>query len=256
MSQQKSISSFFAPTTEPLRVTPRPPKPATAPAQKRKVGRPRKVVPTVTPAPLVLPSTPVSAAVVPESAPEPARVVLPSTPVSAPVEPPVPAGPSTSTQGSASRINTRYSAAQKKKVAQYARFHGGRAASKHFNIHHKNVQRWLKEELDTVKHPRRAKRCNKKGQGRKLSYPAEIDMQLLQWVLELREEKQLPVSSHEIKVKALSLIKPLQPDFKASDGWVKAFMRRHNLVFRAKTSIAQELPKELKLANSGGRSSM
>ena len=70
-------------------------------------------------------------------------------------------------------------------------------------------------------------------------------MQLLQWVLELREQKQLPVSTCEIKVKAMALIKPVQPNFKASGGWVKAFMRRHNLVLRAKTSIAQELPKDL-----------
>ena len=71
----------------------------------------------------------------------------------------------------------------------------GRAASKHFKIHHKNVQRWLKDEFDTIKSPCRAKRCNTKGQGRKLSYPPEIDMKLLQWVLEQQEEKQMPVSS-------------------------------------------------------------
>ncbi len=106
-------------------------------------------------------------------------------------------------------VRAKYSIAQKKRVAQYARHHGGRAAARHFKIHHRSVQRWLKDELDTIKHPHRAKRCNKKGQGRKLSYPHEIDFKLLQWVLEQREEKNMPVSSQVLKIKALTLIKPI-----------------------------------------------
>ena len=106
------------------------------------------------------------------------------------------AGPSISIEKAPGNktIRSRYCFAQKKKVAQYAQFHGGRAASKHNKIHHKNVQRWLKDDLDAIKNLCRAKRCNKKGQGRKLSYPPEIDLKLLQWVLEQREEKQMPVS--------------------------------------------------------------
>ena len=63
------------------------------------------------------------------------------------------------------------------------------------------------EELDTIKHVHscHAKRCNKKGQGRKLSYPLDIDMDLLQWVLEQRELTNVPASCHAIKVKAMSL---------------------------------------------------
>ncbi len=55
----------------------------------------------------------------------------------------------------------------------------------------------------------------------------------------------MPVSSQVLKIKALTLIKPIVSDFKASDGWLKSFMCRHNLVLRAKTSMAQELPKDL-----------
>ena len=54
----------------------------------------------------------------------------------------------------------------------------------------------------------------------------------------------MPVSSHAIKLKSLSL-KAVLPNFKASNGWIKGFMRRHNLVLRAKTSIVQQLPKDL-----------
>ena len=38
-------------------------------------------------------------------------------------------------------IRTRYSATQKKKIAEYARFHGCRAATRHFKIHHRNAER-------------------------------------------------------------------------------------------------------------------
>ena len=42
---------------------------------------------------------------------------------------------------------------RKKKVALYVWHHGGRAAAKHFKIHHKNVQRWLKNEQNEIKYP-------------------------------------------------------------------------------------------------------
>ena len=48
-----------------------------------------------------------------------------------------------------------------------------------------------------------------------------------------------------IRLKALSLIKPSLPNFKASDGWLRKFLSRNNLVLRAKTSMAQMLPCDL-----------
>ena len=48
-----------------------------------------------------------------------------------------------------------------------------------------------------------------------------------------------------IRLKVLSLIKPVLPGFKASDGWLSKFLARNNLVLRAKTSIAQTLPCDL-----------
>ena len=76
-------------------------------------------------------------------------------------------------------IRRIYSASQKVKIAQYARYHGVRAAGRHFCIHHKNCQRWLKEELDKMKNPRKHCHKFKKGQGRKLSYSHELEEQLV-----------------------------------------------------------------------------
>ena len=142
-------------------------------------------------------------------------------------------------------IRTRYSASQKKKIAEYARFHGCRAAARHFKIHHRNAERWLKEELHNTRHRHRPRYVNKKGQGRKISYPSDLELELLQWVLEKREAENIPVSIQALKLKALSLIMPVLPNFKASDGWARGFLKRNNLVLRAKTSIAQSLPGDL-----------
>ena len=59
-------------------------------------------------------------------------------------------------------MRTRYTRAQKAKVARYARFDGLRAAACHYSIHHKNAQRWLKEDLDKVKITRRSKERTRK----------------------------------------------------------------------------------------------
>ena len=142
-------------------------------------------------------------------------------------------------------MRVQYTRAQKAKVARYTRYHGPRAAARHFGVHHKNASRWMKEGFDQVKVTRRSKVQNKKGQGRKLSYPKSIDEELYKWVLEKREVGNVPISASAIKIKALSLIKPLLPDFKASDGWLYGFRKRFDLVLRARTSIAQTLPADL-----------
>ncbi len=138
-----------------------------------------------------------------------------------------------------------YTSSQKAKVACYTRLHGPRAAGRHFCIHHKNAQRWLKEDYDKVKITRRSKCKNKKGQGRKVSYPLDVEEALYKWVLEKREVDNVPISSFALKTKALSLIRPILPNFKASDGWLRGFRMRYNLVMRARTSIAQMLPADL-----------
>ena len=60
--------------------------------------------------------------------------------------------------------------------------------------------------------------------------------------MEKREVDNVPISIH---AKGLGLIKPILPSFKASNGWARAFLKRHSLVLRAKTSIAQALPDDL-----------
>lgn len=116
------------------------------------------------------------------------------------------------------RMHRMYSTEQKKKVAYYARHHGIHKASRHFGVHHKNVQRWVKNQVSSIKNPR--KRVNRQGQGRKISYPQDLEDKLVAWILEKREADFVAVSTRMIRLKALSLIKDTNPNFKASDGWV------------------------------------
>ena len=87
-----------------------------------------------------------------------------------------------------------YSRKQKSAVALYARHHGIRAATRHFGVHHKNVQRWRNEQVSKIKkNPH--KRANKKGQGRKFSYPQDIEDKIVSWILEKRDVDCVAIST-------------------------------------------------------------
>ena len=159
--------------------------------------------------------------------------------------------PSTGT--TSAKIRNLYSDKQKRKIVTYARFHGKRKAACHFNVHRWNIQRWFKEEMSVLKS--RGQRRHKKGQGRKLSYPPEKEEELLQWLLEQRDGG-VPISTKMLQKKALSIVKPYNPAFKASEGWVSKFKKRTNLVLRAGTNFAQRLPKDLENKISTFRSEL
>ena len=55
----------------------------------------------------------------------------------------------------------------------------------------------------------------------------------------------MPVGTELLKAKALKLIKPHNPQFKASNGWIQKFRIRHGLSFRVRTSVSQKLPAQL-----------
>ena len=138
-------------------------------------------------------------------------------------------------------LHRMYSIQQKRKVAEYARMHGMRPAAAYFGIPRKNVQRWRHERLDELKG---GGRKHRKGQGRKITYDKEVEDKILQWFLEKRD-LQLAVSTEMLKQQAKVAITKTNPGFKASDGWAQKFKRRHNLVMRARTSMAQKLPGDL-----------
>ena len=82
------------------------------------------------------------------------------------------------------------------------------------------------------------------GSGRCLSYPKQVDKDILEWIL-IRRDSQLPVGMDMIKAKARAVITPHNSNFIASNGWVQKFMARNGLSLRCKTSITQKLPAQL-----------
>lgn len=157
--------------------------------------------------------------------------------------------PSDDTPTADKSIQRQYTERQKKRVVRYARHLGVRPTERKFGIPRKNIQRWLKScDFDRglgTRGPKkqRVQRGRQKA-GRHLSYPRELDDKLLEWVLCIRE-RHLAVSTQMLQDKALALIGEHNPSFKASEGWARKFIRRHSLVLRARTSIAQKLPSDL-----------
>ena len=71
-----------------------------------------------------------------------------------------------------------------------------------------------------------------------------LDEEILQWLME-RREQELAISILMLQAYPRAKITPINPSFKASDGWAHKFMKRHKLVLRARTSMAQKLPGDL-----------
>ena len=63
------------------------------------------------------------------------------------------------------RIHRMYSQGQKRMVAYYARHHGIRKAARHYGIRHRNVQRWVKDQVVSLN--KSQKTCKQKGSGPK-----------------------------------------------------------------------------------------
>ena len=62
---------------------------------------------------------------------------------------------------------------------------------------------------------------------------------------------QLPILSLALRNFAKSRIHPYCQEFKASRGWLQKFSQRHGLALRRRTSISQNLPKQLEEKLSG-----
>ena len=85
---------------------------------------------------------------------------------------------------------------------------------------------------------------NKAGAGCPISYSDDLEENVAQWILEMRDMN-MPLQRKHVQWKALAIIQPHLPTFKASAGWLDKFLRRHLLALRRQTSIQQKLPAHL-----------
>jgi hypothetical protein len=143
-----------------------------------------------------------------------------------------------------------YSQAEKQEILELVNMCGLRATAEKYKITPSTICTWKKSFRENPDSPSNRSKLKKgsrtPGGGRKVGYGDERDMEILTWVLEQRDD-QLPVSRKSIQAYALSLLRDTHPDFKASEGWVRCFMRRHNLTLRCKTSVSQKLPEDLEV---------
>ena len=99
-----------------------------------------------------------------------------------------------------------------------------------------------------VKTPTRNGKLNDKGNhsgaGRPLTYPLEVEKDILSWLLELRG-LHVPVSILTLQEKEKRVVHPHNPPFNASRGWVEKVFARHGLSLLSRTSVSQKLPKQL-----------
>ena len=125
-------------------------------------------------------------------------------------------------------------------MIEYAKSKGLRAAGRHFGIPKSTVNDWMGKSTSELSDSRQ----HKKGAGRKVSYGADVEKKILQWVLEKRESKQ-PVSYEEIKAYAVRVVREEKPDvtFNASSGWVYRFLKRNSLVIKHNLVLAAPIPK-------------
>ena len=138
------------------------------------------------------------------------------------------------------RIRASYSMKKKYEVVQYAKKNSIYQACQQFNLSTGTVGPWMSLDFSSSK----STIFRASGAGRKLSYPEEKEVKLVQWVLEQRD-LQLAVTVQNIVDQAVTVIQPTNPSFKGTRGRAQKFMWRNDLVIRAKTSIAQKLPAVL-----------
>lgn len=137
------------------------------------------------------------------------------------------------------RVRASYTSKFKLQVVLYAQENGNRAAGKKFDVDEKNVRRWIqaKDALEKTSQNRQSFR------GKKAKYP-DLETNLLDYVRKIRKDG-FSVSREMMQFEALRIANDMeipQDEFKASYGWVRRFMARHDLVIRRRTSMAQKLP--------------
>lgn len=142
-----------------------------------------------------------------------------------------------------------YTIEQKNIVINFAKQYGRNKAAAHFNLDASMVGRWVKASANwNSEISLNSKRI---GSGRKAYYP-EAERKLYDWLIGQRKQG-LAVTYTILKIQMLDILKEpdmaglyndVSRDFKTSDRWLSAFMKRYNLSWRRRTKISQKMPEQ------------
>ena len=115
------------------------------------------------------------------------------------------------------------------------------ATAKEFGVNESTVRTIVKT---STRNGKLNNKGNHSGAGRPLTYPLEVEKNILSWLLELRD-LHVSVSIQTLQEKAKRVVRPHNPTFNASRGWVEKLFARHRLSLLSRTSVSQKLPKQL-----------
>nr|XP_006811386.1 PREDICTED: pogo transposable element with KRAB domain-like [Saccoglossus kowalevskii] len=136
-----------------------------------------------------------------------------------------------------SNRRSSYDAAFKLKVVSMAlESKNNRKTADHFGINEKQVRQWIRAKDQLYSSKRRAKRLP--GVGCKVKN-ISLDENFMQWFDGHRKNGNA-ISGRQLQMQARRIT--TDGTFKASDGWLHSFKKRHALSTRVLTSIGQKLP--------------
>jgi len=131
---------------------------------------------------------------------------------------------------------------QKEEVVNFSKLHGIRVTARHLKKTKSTIANWSKIDF--------SQQLNEWGNlarsGRPVSYGNELDGKIAKWVL-IQRDLQIPVSVDTICAYAKESVSREHPEieFRASRNLATGFLKRHNLVLRSRTTMAQRLPEDL-----------
>lgn len=111
----------------------------------------------------------------------------------------------------------------KESIIEFAETYSIDLASERFSIPKSTLKTWLKSNKIPIKPI-----YNSPGQGRKITYPRELDNEIADHIRSLLAKGER-VSVQEMCSYARTLVQKENPEFTASTGWAQRFLTRHNI---------------------------
>ena len=108
-------------------------------------------------------------------------------------------------------------------IIEFAEAYSPELAAERFGVPRNTVRSWLKQRKLPTK-----PMYNSPGQGRKISYSRELDIQIADHV-RMQLDKDERVTVQDVCSYARKLIQQENPDFTASTGWAQRFLTRNNI---------------------------
>ena len=141
------------------------------------------------------------------------------------------------------------SSPSKENIVTFAEKYSLDLASKRFNVPVSTIKKWMKSSRVPVK-----PKYNSPGQGRKISYSAELEHEMAENIRDLlaRGER---LSTQSICSYARSRVQEEVPEFTASTGWAHRFLARNNIELTGQKEQEKDgaIPRDTRAPDSRGR---